>query len=315
MIWRIGKGDTVQFWNDRWISDIPLIQYEGIVRPAQPDCTVSELMKDDWWDVDKLRTMLSEDLVQKIVSYPIGFGTNLRDVHIWDSTSNGVFTVKFAYDLLFRDDGRSDPFWDVLWKIKVPPKLKVFFWLAYQDKVLTNEQRTKRNLTTDPSCSLYGWHSESVLHLFRECSNAKKVWDAVCTPRQLSNLSTTNMQIWFMGNLCSKATWGAGLPWPSVFLFTCWFIWKWRNHYIFTDKKELPPYPQRIILHAINDWVDSFIAPSGKKPKVLISLAWELPTIGLFKLNIDGSRKTLFGAAGEVGSSLTLWETGRVVSL
>lgn len=84
-------------------------------------------MKDDWWDVDKLRTLLNGELVQKIVSHPVGFGSNLKDVHIWDSTYNGIFTIKYAYDLMFRDAGKHDPFWEVLWKSKVPPKLKFFF--------------------------------------------------------------------------------------------------------------------------------------------------------------------------------------------
>lgn len=29
--------------------------------------------------------------------------------------ANGVFTVKTAYSLLFKDQGRHDPFWDMLW--------------------------------------------------------------------------------------------------------------------------------------------------------------------------------------------------------
>ncbi|KAI5349900.1 hypothetical protein L3X38_002791 [Prunus dulcis] len=101
-------------------------------------------------------------------------------------------------------------------------------------------------------------------------------------------------------------------------MFTCWFIWKWRNQFIFTDNKELPSYPQRVILYAINDWIASTIIPSGKKPKMLIPLAWELPANGLFKLNIDGSRKTLSGAAGAGGvinDSMGEWNGGFAVNL
>lgn len=48
--------------------------------------------------MDKLRTVVSKDLVQLIISHPLGFGSFLEveDTQIWRCTANGVFSVKFA---------------------------------------------------------------------------------------------------------------------------------------------------------------------------------------------------------------------------
>lgn len=58
-MWRIGKGDVVQFWKDRWVSNVPLNQHDGVLNMVQPDCTIFEFMADGWWDIGKLHSVLN----------------------------------------------------------------------------------------------------------------------------------------------------------------------------------------------------------------------------------------------------------------
>ncbi|CAL8993614.1 unnamed protein product, partial [Prunus brigantina] len=46
-----------------------------------------------------------------------------------------LFHVKSAYELSI---GSS---WNFIWKLKIPPRVKVFIWLLTQKKILTNVQR------------------------------------------------------------------------------------------------------------------------------------------------------------------------------
>ncbi|BFG15861.1 hypothetical protein CerSpe_021350 [Prunus speciosa] len=60
------------------------------------------------------------------------------------------------------------------------------------------------------------------------------------------------------------------------------------------------------------------IAPQSKTLKTQVSLAWEPPAVGGFKLNVEGSRKNsieAIGAEGVIRNSLGDWVTGFTVNL
>lgn len=97
-----------------------------------------------------------------------------------------MFTVKTAYELLVQGEQWLDPFWKILWKLKIPPKLQFFLWLFYHEKIMSNAQRVKRRLSSDSSCSYCGWYNEDALHILRDCSKAKELWSQFLLPSQFS---------------------------------------------------------------------------------------------------------------------------------
>ncbi|CAL9017757.1 unnamed protein product [Prunus brigantina] len=175
MVWRVGNRDKVKFWKDNWVADLPLLQYAGVQSGIDLDCKVSNFFKEGWWDVEKLRAVLDEDMVQKITCFSVGFGGNSQDAHIWKPTSNGIFTVKSAFQLIHGGSIWSNACWKGLWSMSIPPKLKVFLWLVFQGKILTNEHRVRRHLALESSCSVCGWHSENIIHTLRDCGLAKEL--------------------------------------------------------------------------------------------------------------------------------------------
>ncbi|BFG33690.1 hypothetical protein CerSpe_199640 [Prunus speciosa] len=318
LLWRIGKGDTVKFWKDHWITDRPLIQHEETLSSETVDYSVANFVHDGWWDIGKLRDMLNEQLVQQIISSPVGFNSSLHDSQIWKPAADGIFTVKSAYELLFAETSEVDPFWQSVWKLKIPPKLKIFAWLLYQGKVLSNDQRAKRHLTLDPSCLICGWLSESILHILRDCSRTKEIWKVVLPSSQGTQFFQTELKPWLAANLLSKDRWRGGLPWSLVFIYTCWYIWKWRNNYVFNDEEELPFKPLNCILTNANDWFANAYGPNSKSIRVPVSLVWDPPGFGYFKLNIDGSRNSdtgAIGAGGVIRNSDGEWIAGFSVNL
>lgn len=129
--------------------------------------------------------------------------------------------MKSAYDLLFLDGERSDPGLDILWKLHEPSKLKIFFLLILHGRILTNEQRARRQLTIDSSCRICDWPYESIIHLLRDCPIAQEVWKTIRVPTQVFPLANAPVKTWCVGNVCSKTTWGQGVPWHTIFIFTC----------------------------------------------------------------------------------------------
>lgn len=80
----------------------------------------------------------------------------------------------------------------------------------------------------------------------------------------------------------------------------------------------MPAHPQIIILHVAKEWLKNAYALKSTTDKVQVSLAWESPENGGFKLNVDGSRRNSFGAisaGGVIRNSLGDWVGGFYVNL
>ncbi|CAL8165780.1 unnamed protein product [Prunus armeniaca] len=172
MTWRIGMGDKVKFWTDKWLSDVPLIHYEGVVELLDLDCPVSSFFKQGWWDIKKLRATVPEEVVQK-------------------------------------------------------------HWL-------------KNNIFSEACCS-------------------------------------------------------GSISWSSVFVFICWYLWKWRNQFIFNAEEVVPSNPRQIILSAVSEWSKASCGCRAVGEKVQSPLAWDFPGTAVVKLNVDGSHKAAFGNIGAGG--------------
>ncbi|CAL8168851.1 unnamed protein product [Prunus armeniaca] len=318
MLWRIGDGGTVKFWKDNWVFDAPLNQNDSGVHICDPDSVISSFYRDGWWDMEKLRAALPDELVQRVISCPVGFNSGLQDAQIWKFSSNGIFSVKSAYNMVFEGSTCSDVAWTFLWKLRIPPKLHIFFWLVFQGKILSNEQRVRRQLSLDASCGSCHWPMESILHILRDCVKAKKVWNALLNSSQSARFFTMDFQPWLRVNLMSKIVWADGIPWNLVFVFTCWYIWKWRNHYVFHGDEDLAFDSIQIITAAVKEWFKTSNVSFTKCAKVEAWFAWEPPPAGVFKLNVDGSRKV---ASGHIGAGGVLrdvsgdWCSGFAINL
>ncbi|KAI5333779.1 hypothetical protein L3X38_023911 [Prunus dulcis] len=85
--WRIGNGDNVRFWKDSWCNDTPLLQQTNLDGIEDVSCTVSAYSKHGWWEIEKLRGVLSDEFIQHIINVPVGcqmlkFGSHLL-MHIY----------------------------------------------------------------------------------------------------------------------------------------------------------------------------------------------------------------------------------------
>ncbi|XP_016648950.1 PREDICTED: putative ribonuclease H protein At1g65750 [Prunus mume] len=316
--WRVGKGDTTKFWKDSWLIDEPLLKHAGVLHIEDLDCSVSNFFKDGWWDLDKLRRALTEDLVQHVVNYPVGFSSNLQDCQIWKGTANGVFSVKTAYNLFFKGPSWPDYNFSSLWRLKIPPKLQIFAWLTAQGKILSNVQRVRRQLTFDASCGACEWPIETTLHILRDCYKARGIWNTVLMPSHHGHFFQMDFLPWFQTNLLSQAVWCSNIPWSLVFIFTCWYVWKWRNHQVFQGDEDVPFDPKQLIVRAVHEWFKASHVLSKHNHKVQIDLKWEPPISGQFKLNVDGSRRNgsgHIGAGGVIRNSSGDWISGFAVNL
>ena len=123
--------------------------------------------------------------VEAILSIPISAKLP-GDRVIWAETSNGGFSVRSAYKVALclhqtenvasaSSNSQQRSFWNKLWHLHVPHKVRHFAWRACHDILPTKENLCKRRILLDSTCEECGSASESSGHLFWSCPRAKRI--------------------------------------------------------------------------------------------------------------------------------------------
>ncbi|KAL5805000.1 hypothetical protein ACOSQ3_031800 [Xanthoceras sorbifolium] len=131
--WRVGDGCSISVYRDRWIpkpstfrlTSCPNLHAEAMVR---------ELISDSGsWNEQLIGNSFNADDAAAILGLPLSMQRQ-RDIQIWHFNANGAYSVKSGYWLaensILRPGGSSSSsltdWWRFLWKIHLPPKIKIF---------------------------------------------------------------------------------------------------------------------------------------------------------------------------------------------
>ena len=78
-------------------------------------------------------------------------------------------------------------------------------------------------------------------------------------------------------------------------MFICWYLWKWRNQFIFNAEEVVPSNPRQIILSAVSEWSKASCGCRAVGEKVQSLLAWDFPGTAVVNLMWMGHIKRLLG--------------------
>lgn len=70
-----------------------------------------------------------------------------------------------------------------IWKIKAPPRMIIFGWLAIQNKILTHANLQKRGWTLASMCTLCRGNQETTRHIFQTCLYTVKLYNELMLKR------------------------------------------------------------------------------------------------------------------------------------
>jgi hypothetical protein len=110
MIWRVGDGNSIKIWGDKWIDSTYSGMIQSPVRFLGENAKVRALIDDStkWWNYELIREVFPEDEVRRICSMvlsPLG----QKDKIVWAGTKKGIFTVHNAYhkakELYLKNEG------------------------------------------------------------------------------------------------------------------------------------------------------------------------------------------------------------------
>ena len=100
----------------------------------------------------------------------------------WKYSNSDLFTIKSAYDSIMKEEVSNEKVWGKLWKLPIIQHCKSFLWLAFHNKLLSNEVRLNRNLCADATCKACGDSLESLLHILRDCGATRDLWMSIIKP-------------------------------------------------------------------------------------------------------------------------------------
>jgi hypothetical protein len=143
----VGRGDQTSFWRDTWVCDSPLKdKFPRLFDICNETGTTVEQVASHNWHLS-YRRWLNEELQcqhRKLKDVLVSFAVNNeKDRPKWSWENSGIFSVKSTYAHLCRNERGAH--YNLIWKAKLPLKIKIWLWLIEHNAILTKDNLAKRN--------------------------------------------------------------------------------------------------------------------------------------------------------------------------
>ena len=254
--WKIGNGMSVNIWDDDW--GIPDLKQ----RPNSRGCQwVGDLIDRDRgiWNMHVLREVCDEQSVTLIQRIPLA-SLNTEDTIQWKAESTGMFTVKSAYKLAViatspdKEEGCSNmranrKTWRVIWKQKLPSKVKIHLWRACLNVLPTRLSLCRRCILQDSACQVCRATPESPTHALWSCPYAGSVWALI--PGKIQKLPPTEADFFELFQGLTERLTRAEVEIWSV---TVWAIWYTRNKFLHENVLMCPQTVLEMGMRLLNDF-------------------------------------------------------------
>ena len=186
-----------------------------------------------------------------------------------------------------------------VWKLDVPPKLKIFLWQICHNSLGVRAVLAHRHIIPFNHCALCSGHEESLDHLFGACPSLIPLWQLSALKEWIPHsLHGAAVQITLSSLRYDRSS-------IIKFVFLLWSIWKERNAIIFhSDSLNIDRilHKARFIFSewSIRNAIDlcasagspfssSSITNHSPVYPSSILVSWEPPSTSYYKLNFDGS--------------------------
>ncbi|XP_074288232.1 uncharacterized protein LOC141613398 [Silene latifolia] len=257
--WKPGSDSVLNVWTNKWVNgDYPEPKDDclGIDHVGLQSLMIRDLQingydgADKIWNEAFLRTFLVDDSVHAILAKPI-CRTQTTDEIYWLHNSDGQYSVKSGYGILFQDFMvRRGSLKDKerlshagltfckrkLWKLPGPPTWKILIWRMLTNTLSVGINFVKRNIGIDSSCKFCqggGTALETMEHLFRDCPVSRRLWACSELGIRTNQASFLQLDTWIIDWLTYLERSECREEQQIRFLATLWCIWSTRNQILF----------------------------------------------------------------------------------
>ncbi|KAF7814603.1 reverse transcriptase [Senna tora] len=255
---------------------------------GREDLSVNDLAGEvGSWNWNMLSFNLPSEIKNKIQGVACIKNNPQMDSISWKLTSSGEFSLKTAYALacspidpiLSETNNAHAVDFRWIWKLQCFPKMKMFIWQCIRKALPLKTSICARALNIHP----LSWSRD-------QC---------------VSN--------WIKDHASRKDIISLGISYGNTFIFGLWEIWLGRNALIFENKVFNPTLIRKKTVCKAAEFVYLNCNPSAPNASSVLSIGWEAPPVGWWKLNTDGScqgNQNLIGGGRLIRDSNGNWIHG-----
>ncbi|XP_030924592.1 uncharacterized protein LOC115951551 [Quercus lobata] len=190
MQWRVGNGENIKIWQDKWL---PGVSSHKILSPRMflsVDMNVADLIDSETarWKTEVLDNLFIPHEADLTKSIPLSVILP-TDKLVWAETSTRNFTIRSAYKLVVNlftpatygttsDGSLLRKFWEKIWSLPIPHKVRHFCWRACRDTLPTKVKLRRRNVIAEDMCVCCHKEARTNGHIFWGCPKAQETWAA-----------------------------------------------------------------------------------------------------------------------------------------
>lgn len=154
----------------------------------------------------------------------------------------GQYTPRLTYQFLI-NPGIRVPTLSEIWNMKVLPKIKIFIWLLFHNKLQTANNLQKNGWPAIITCALCA-HTlfETSSQLFLHCPVARSMWTSITNLPNPPSIKAA----WIQARSNSK---------EQMWAVYLWLLWKERNNRLFQGTKWSLTTIRGDIIYWGNNWV------------------------------------------------------------
>lgn len=186
--------------------------------------------------------LLLNDIVPKIEL------SDKEDQLKWQ-VNKGKYTTAKGYEIL-QKAGPVQPEWSILWKLQIPPKIKIFLWMALHNALPTLNSLHLRGMQVNPICRWCNVAVETSKHLLWQCTLATNCWKVFSKWFELKWSIPHDLRELFL-RISQTDCQGGTLVCLSA---TIWTLWITRNAKIFRGNTTNNLMLEKIIKTTAWEW-------------------------------------------------------------
>ncbi|XP_077237323.1 uncharacterized protein LOC143879000 [Tasmannia lanceolata] len=200
----VGTQTPLQFWTDPWHPNGPLSAQSSITTSFIPQkASIAEAKFQGGWDLIQVLPNLQE--LKQIINSGL-FTKAANSNPIWKPESDGKFRLRSAWNAV-RSPNLKPPWVSSVWFAGHTPKFSITAWQALQDKMSTRDNLHFLGPNHDRSCLLCNSASESVNHIFFNCSYSAWIWRVILrriSDRRKQKKSLSDEENWIRSKFKKK---------------------------------------------------------------------------------------------------------------
>ncbi|XP_073119607.1 uncharacterized protein [Henckelia pumila] len=286
---RIGSGEQTLIWGTPWLPDSSNPFIVSACPPELQQQKIRSLRTSQvgGWDMDILNDLFEERDKLLIQSTPLS-KNHIEDRWNWGLDSKGCYTVKSGYKLLSsfqRTDPDSNEInWLLVWRLKIPPKVRNFIWRTLSRCLPTKTALRGRRIDVQEWCPFCNHDPESDIHVLVRCSFARNVW-CLTSIGSLVNAATSFRDWWtFLSTNHSSSD----IESAAMIL---WNIWNARNDVVWNGFSKSPTLVYQSAVEVHHQWLlaNQSIGSSPSASLRQPNSSWTKPPINFVKCNVDAA--------------------------